>query len=189
MPRASPWRRCARWNSSRWCNPEVSGDSWLGWMLDLLKTTTRTIFFDETSRQLVADKRPAIGASRGLNDMTTSTSGTAPETCSCSRTGWRHGRAAHFGLRSSDEVATRHSHRDDTAGAGNLNTHKLGSLYDAFKPAEARRIAKRLVHYTPVHRRWLKIELSVFSNQCQPSNQAKVVLKREVRPGTCLPPS
>ena len=26
----------------------------------------------------------------------------------------------------------------------NLNTHKLGSLYEAFVPSEARRIAKRL---------------------------------------------
>ena len=52
----------------------------------------------------------------------------------------------------------------------NLNTHKLGSLYDAFEPVEARRIAKRLAfHYTPVHGSWLnmaEIELSVFSRSC-----------------------
>ena len=52
----------------------------------------------------------------------------------------------------------------------NLNTHKLGSLYDAFEPAEARRIAKRLeFHYTPKHGSWLnmaEIELSVFSRSC-----------------------
>ena len=34
----------------------------------------------------------------------------------------------------------------------NLNTHKLGSLYEAFEPSEARRIAKRLeLHHTPKH--------------------------------------
>ena len=34
----------------------------------------------------------------------------------------------------------------------NLNTHKLSSLYEAFEPAEARRIAERLeIHYTPKH--------------------------------------
>ena len=39
-----------------------------------------------------------------------------------------------------------------------FNTHKLGSLYDAFKPAEARRIAKRLeFHYTPLHGSWLNM--------------------------------
>ena len=51
----------------------------------------------------------------------------------------------------------------------NLNTHKMGSLYEAFEPSEARRIAKRLeLHYTPKHGSWLnmaEIELSVFSKQ------------------------
>ena len=32
----------------------------------------------------------------------------------------------------------------------NLNTHKPGSLYEAFEPRKARRLAKRLrIHYTP----------------------------------------
>ena len=39
----------------------------------------------------------------------------------------------------------------------NLNTHKPGSLYEAFEPSEARRIAKRLeFHYTPTHGIWLR---------------------------------
>ncbi len=34
----------------------------------------------------------------------------------------------------------------------NLNTHKLASLYEAFEPAEARRLLERLeIHYTPKH--------------------------------------
>ena len=52
----------------------------------------------------------------------------------------------------------------------NLNTHQPGSLYEAFEPSEARRIAKRLeFHYTPTHGSWLnmaEIELSVFSRAC-----------------------
>lgn len=52
----------------------------------------------------------------------------------------------------------------------NLNTHKIASLYERFLPAEARRLAKRLVfYYTPKHGSWLNIaecELSVFSQQC-----------------------
>ena len=52
----------------------------------------------------------------------------------------------------------------------NLNTHKLGSLYEAFEPCETRRIAQRLeFHYTPTHGSWLnmaEIELSVFSRAC-----------------------
>ena len=52
----------------------------------------------------------------------------------------------------------------------NLNTHKLSSLYEAFEPAEARRIAERLeIHYTPKHGSWLnmaEIEIGVLALQC-----------------------
>ena len=52
----------------------------------------------------------------------------------------------------------------------NLNTHTLGSLYEAFQPAEARRLAQRLeIHYTPKHGSWLNMaenELSALSRQC-----------------------
>lgn len=51
-----------------------------------------------------------------------------------------------------------------------LNTHKVASLYEAFEPAEARRIAKKLeFHYTPKHGSWLnmaEIELSILQRQC-----------------------
>ena len=61
----------------------------------------------------------------------------------------------------------------------NLNTHHPASLYQAFEPAEARRIAERLeIHYTPkplatrldrVAGSWLnraEIELGVLARQC-----------------------
>lgn len=52
----------------------------------------------------------------------------------------------------------------------NLNTHNTASLYEAFKPAEARRLAEKLeIHYTPKHGSWLnmaEIELSILSRQC-----------------------
>jgi hypothetical protein len=52
----------------------------------------------------------------------------------------------------------------------NLNTHKLGSLYAAFKQEEARRIAERLeIHYTPKHGSWLdmaEIEIGIMARQC-----------------------
>ena len=51
----------------------------------------------------------------------------------------------------------------------NLNTHTPGSLYEAFEPAEARRIAKRLeIHYTPKHGSWLnmaEIEIGAMVRQ------------------------
>jgi len=52
----------------------------------------------------------------------------------------------------------------------NLNTHKVASLYEAFPPERARRIAERLeIHHTPKHGSWLnvaEIELSVLTRQC-----------------------
>ncbi len=51
-----------------------------------------------------------------------------------------------------------------------LNTHNIASLYEAFEPAEARRLAEKLeIHHTPKHGSWLnmaEIELSVLSRQC-----------------------
>ncbi len=52
----------------------------------------------------------------------------------------------------------------------NLNTHNTASLYAAFPPEEARRLAERLeIHYTPKHGSWLdiaEIELSALKRQC-----------------------
>ena len=52
----------------------------------------------------------------------------------------------------------------------NLNTHSIASLYQAFPPHEARRLAEKLeIHYTPKHASWLnmaEIEISVLSRQC-----------------------
>ena len=52
----------------------------------------------------------------------------------------------------------------------NLNTHAISSLYEAFPPDEAFRLAQRLeIHYTPKHGSWLNIaedELSAMSTQC-----------------------
>jgi hypothetical protein len=52
----------------------------------------------------------------------------------------------------------------------NLNTQKPASLYEAFAPAEARRLLERLqIHDTPKHGSWLNMaetELSVLATQC-----------------------
>ncbi len=52
----------------------------------------------------------------------------------------------------------------------NLNTHSVGSLYEAFEPEEARRLTRRLeIHHTPKHGSWLNIaecELSAMTRQC-----------------------
>ena len=52
----------------------------------------------------------------------------------------------------------------------NLNTHTIGSLYQAFEPEKAFALAQRLeIHYTPKHGSWLnvaEIELSCLTRQC-----------------------
>lgn len=52
----------------------------------------------------------------------------------------------------------------------NLNTHQIASLYEAFEPEVARRLARRLeLHHTPRNGSWLnvaEIELSVLTRQC-----------------------
>lgn len=68
----------------------------------------------------------------------------------------------------------------------NLNTHTIGSLYQAFPPSEARRIAEKLeIHYTPKHGSWLnmaEIELRVLTVQCLNRRIADAnILQREAR--------
>ena len=67
----------------------------------------------------------------------------------------------------------------------NLNTHTLGSLYEAFEPVKARAIAEKLeIHYTPKHGSWLniaEIELSALTTQCLCRRIGDInLLKREV---------
>jgi hypothetical protein len=51
----------------------------------------------------------------------------------------------------------------------NLNTHDIGSLYEAFEPAEAMRLTRKLqIVHTPKHGSWLNMaepELSVLTRQ------------------------
>jgi hypothetical protein len=67
----------------------------------------------------------------------------------------------------------------------NLNTHTPASLYAAFPPAEARRLADRLeLHSTPKHGSWLnmaEIELAVLAGQCLDRRLAdRATLERQV---------
>jgi len=67
----------------------------------------------------------------------------------------------------------------------NRNTHTPASLYEAFPPAEAKRLADKLeFHYTPKHGSWLnmaEIELGVLAGQCLDRRLAdRATLEREV---------
>ena len=135
------------------------------------------VCFDETSKQLIEDVRPRRGRT-GSGRMTPSRNGTRNLFVFCEpKGGWRHIEVTE--RRTALDFAHQMKWLVDEAYPDvkmvrlvldNLNTHKTGSLYEAFEPSEARRIAKRLeFHYTPKHGSWLnmaEIEISVFSNQC-----------------------
>jgi DDE superfamily endonuclease len=67
----------------------------------------------------------------------------------------------------------------------NLSTHTPAALYEAFAPAEARRLVERIEwHYTPRHGSWLnvaEVELSVLARQCLDRRiPDRATLRREV---------
>ena len=67
----------------------------------------------------------------------------------------------------------------------NLNTHGIGSLYEAFDPETAHALAARLeIHHTPKHGSWLNMaetELSILARQCLDRRiDSQEILTREV---------
>ena len=154
--------------------------------------------FDETSKQLVAEKKTPIPPTRGRRerfDYEYQRNGTRNLFMCCEPlAGWRHVEVTE--RRTMVDFAHQMRWLADEAYPeadkirvvlDNLNTHKPASLYQAFEPKEARRILKRLeFHYTPKHGCWLnmaEIEFSVFSRQClarRPDGIGEDALKREI---------
>ena len=154
------------------------------------------VCFDETSKQLVAEKRLPIPAKPGRRerfDYEYQRNGTRNLFMLCEPlAGWRHVEVTE--RRTMVDFAHQMRWLVDEAYPeaekirvvlDNLNTHRPASLYQAFEPAEARRVLKRLeFHYTPKHGSWLnmaEIELSVFSKQCLDRRIGdEEILKREI---------
>jgi len=72
----------------------------------------------------------------------------------------------------------------------NLNIHSTASLYKAFEPVEARRIAEKLeIHHTPVHASWLnmaEVEIGILSRQCLAESMISVEeMRRNVSAWQC----
>ena len=131
------------------------------------------VCFDETSKQLLAEKRSPIPAKPGRReryDYEYQRQGTRNLFMLCEpRAGWRH--VAVTERRTMVDFAQQMRWLADEAYPSaekirvvldNLNTHKPASLYETFEPKEARRIRKRLeFHYTPKHGSWLNPVLSL----------------------------
>jgi hypothetical protein len=137
--------------------------------------------FDETTKQLVAETRLPLPMAPGKPerfDYEYERRGTANLFLLCQPLGgWRHvevadRRTKHDFAEQMRALVDRHFPDAQLIRVvlDNLNTHTPAALYEAFPPAEARRILRKLeFHYTPVHGSWLNIaelEFSMLSRQC-----------------------
>lgn len=171
----------------QWCIPEVSTE-FVACLEDVLELYAEPydakrpkVNFDETSKQLIKETRSPLAARPGQPecfDYEYERQGTRNLFLFTEpQAGWRH--VTVTTQRTMIDFAHQMQWLVDVAYPeaevirlvlDNLNTHKAASLYEAFEPAEARRIVKKLeFHYTPKHGSWLnmaEIELSVLQRQC-----------------------
>jgi hypothetical protein len=186
-----------------WCIPPEHDCEFVAAMEDVLGVYARPyderfpqVCLDEAGKQLIGEVRPPLPPRPGRSEKYDSEyqrNGTANLFLAFEPlAGWRH-----VGV-------TDTRTRVDLAGfvkamldgrykdaekvvlvVDNLNTHSTGSFYEAFEPAEARRLAERLeIHYTPRHGSWLnmaELELSALSRQClEERTEDKAALARQV---------
>src|ERR1700719_1169177 len=139
------------------------------------------VSLDETSKQLIAETRLPIAAKPGQparHDYEYRRNGTANLFMMFAPLeGWRRVKVTdrHTALdyaRVLKELSDSHFPGAEkiVLVQDNLNTHKPASLYEAFPPADARRLVERFEwHYTPKHGSWLDMaesELGVLSSPC-----------------------
>ena len=139
------------------------------------------VCLDETSKQLVAETREPIPMQPGQParyDYEYERNGTANAfMLFAPLEGWRHVKITE--RRTSIDYAQVLKELSDVHFGkaekivlvqDNLNTHSPASLYEAFPPAEARRLVERFEwYYTPKHGSWLNMaesELGVLAKQC-----------------------
>ena len=171
-----------------WCIPPGASAEFVARMEDILKVYQRPfderrpqVCLDEASKQLISEIRPGIGVKPGRvkrTDAEYKRNGTASVfMLNAPLLGERYVRVHQRRTKHDFAEIIRELCDEIYPNAeqivlvmDNLNTHKIGSLYDTFDPTTASRLADKLeIHYTPVHGSWLnmaEIELSVLSRQC-----------------------
>ena len=154
-----------------WCIPPEHSAEFVCAMETVLDVYQRAydpdypvVCMDETSKQLVAETRvplPPLPGEPLRYDYEYERHGTANIFMFTEPLGgWRH-----------VDVTERHTKVDWALQVRELlDTHDYASLYEAFDPAEARRLMGRLeLVHTPKHGSWLniaEIELNVLARQC-----------------------
>jgi hypothetical protein len=172
----------------QWVIPPQANAEFVCAMEDVLDVYTRphdparpVVCLDELGKQLVAETRiplPAEPGQPGRVDYEYERQGTANLFMTFEPlTGQRHvtvtdrRTTVDFAQEVQELLEVRYPHAEKVVLVlDNLNTHKPAALYQAFKPAVARRLLERLeIHHTPKHGSWLnmaEIELSALSRQC-----------------------
>jgi hypothetical protein len=176
------------WQHRQWCIPPQQNAEFVYRMEALLDLYSEpydprrpTVCFDELPYQLVAETRrprPPRPGQPARSDYEYRRGGTANVFLCCQpQAGWRHVTVTE--RRTKQDFAQQMRELVDVhypaatvirVVLDNLNTHTGGALYEAFPPAEAWRLLRKLeFHYTPKHGSWLnqaEIELSILSGQC-----------------------
>jgi hypothetical protein len=152
------------------------------------------VCMDEAGKQLVKETRKPIAAEPGQPeryDYEYERNGTCNLFVFCQPlTGWRHVEVTErktkqdwaYAIR--DLVDVRFPEAEKIVLVmDNLNTHSPASLYEAFPPEEARRIAEKLeIHPTPKHGSWLdiaEIMIGIMNRQCLSRRIGEVQQVRE----------
>ena len=168
--------------------PPKANAAFVAAMEDVLDVYTRPhdparplVCLDETSKQLVEETRaplPMLPGHPARHDYEYQRNGTANLfMLFAPLEGWRHAevtarRTAIDYAKILRDLSDIHFPKAEkiVLVQDNLNTHTPASLYEAFEPAEARRIIERFEwHYTPKHGSWLNLaesELAVLGRQC-----------------------
>ena len=171
-----------------WCIPPKQSAEFVCHMEDVLEVYRRpydparpVVCMDETSKQLIGEAReplpPAPGRVERYDSVYVRNGVANLFLASEPLGGWRAVKATDTRKRTDWACFIRElvdGRYKDAAKVvlvmDQLNTHELASLYEAFPPEEARRVAERLeVHHTPKHGSWLNMaetELSVLGRQC-----------------------
>ena len=170
-----------------WCIPPQHSAEFVYYMEDVLAVYCRpydpqrpVVCLDETFKQLIGETREPLPPRPGAverYDHVYVRNGVASLFLACEPlAGWRHVAVTGHRCRADwaqfvrDLLDGRYREADClTLVMDQLNTHSAASLYEAFPPQEARRLAERLdIHHTPKHGSWLnmaEIELSALARQ------------------------
>jgi hypothetical protein len=152
------------------------------------------ICFDEASKQLFGElrpRRPTRPGSPAIEDYEYERKGVCCQLRMWEPLrGWRHVTVTERRTRQDyahciRDLVDRHYPRAIKIRLvqDNLNTHDGASLYEAFRPQEARRILDKIeFHYTPKHGSWLNMaetEINIMDRQCLNRRLASVGLITE----------